>query len=98
MHLTRQLTGLASQPVISVVRSIMNNNFPLILTLIGALIALIPAKILLRFDRQSGYRLYKSAPNEEIGLKRAKLFYRIFGAILAIAPWILFHFFYKTGT
>ncbi len=79
-------------------RSIMNNNFPLILTLIGALIALIPAKILLRFDRQSGYRLYKSAPNEEIGLKRAKLFYRIFGAILAIAPWILFHFFYKTGT
>ena len=70
----------------------MDNNFPWILTLIGVLIAAIPANILLRFDRQSGYKIYKTAPNEEIGLKRAKWFYRIFGAFLAVAPWIFLHF------
>jgi hypothetical protein len=57
---------------------------PLIFVVIGLIVRYVPARILLMFDRQTGYRLYKNAPTEEIGLERARKFYRWFGLFFAV--------------
>ncbi len=48
---------------------------------IGLAIYLTPAETLLRFDRQTGYFLYKMTPNEEAGLGCASAFYTLFGLV-----------------
>jgi hypothetical protein len=52
---------------------------------IGLIIVLIPTRLMLKLDRRTGYALYKSSPNEKTGLRRAALFYKLFGlAFVAI--------------
>jgi len=51
---------------------------------IGLTIYLTPAETLLRFDRQTGYFLYKMTPNEEAGLGCASTFYTLFGLIFML--------------
>lgn len=59
-----------------------------IFTIIGASTALLLAELLLRYDRKTGYWLYKNAPDQQTGLRRATLFYRIFGIAVAVGPWV----------
>jgi hypothetical protein len=63
---------------------------PWVFSLVGVLVVLVPAETILRFDRRTGYWLYKNAPDEETGIKRAKWFYRIFGTFFAVFPWLVF--------
>jgi hypothetical protein len=59
----------------------------------SSLIALFPVKILLRFDRRSGYEIYKRTlrltGSEEKALKDAEDFYRLFGCAFAVCGLLL---------
>lgn len=48
---------------------------------IGLAVMLVPARIFVKMDRGTGYHIYKSAPNEASGLRRASIFYKLFGLV-----------------
>ncbi|MBX3268732.1 MAG: hypothetical protein KF729_00640 [Sandaracinaceae bacterium] len=56
----------------------------LVLAGVGVLVAVTPAQTLLRFDRKTGHFLYRTAPDHETGLRRAAVFYRLFGVGFAL--------------
>jgi hypothetical protein len=60
-----------------------------LLSVSGGTMLLLPTKTLLRFDRKTGYRLYANAPNEAIGLRRARWYYCSVGSVLAVGPWLI---------
>jgi hypothetical protein len=60
-----------------------------IISLCGWAMLLLPVRTLLRFDRKRGYQLYAQAPNEAIGLQRARSYYRRLGLALALIPWLI---------
>lgn len=70
----------------------MNIVIPIIMSSIGLLIIFIPTETMLRFDRQSGYWVYKkklkSSGDKEKALKAAGIFYKIFGIVFMIFPLI----------
>lgn len=45
---------------------------------------LVPTRILIKYDRKTGYHIYKSAPNEASGLRRAAIFYKLFGLVFVV--------------
>jgi hypothetical protein len=49
----------------------------------------LPVNTLLRIDRKLGYQLYVRAPNQEIGLQRARWYYRLVGLAFVIVPWLI---------
>ena len=51
----------------------------LVLFVVGLAVAFTPPRKLLKHDRLTGYRIYRSAPDEQTGVRRAGLFYRLFG-------------------
>ena len=61
---------------------------PAILSIVGLSLLFIPTKSLLRFDRRTGYWIYKrtlkSTGNENKALRAAGIFYKIFGAVFFI--------------
>ena len=56
----------------------------LIFAVIGLLIALLPAEWILKLDRRTGHWLYRQAPDEATGLRRADMFYKGFGMLFVI--------------
>ena len=69
----------------------MHYGTPL-LAVLGLLLALLPIRWLLRFDRKIGFAIYHYSPNEAVGLRRAAWFYRVVGAVVtAYAIWLMFH-------
>lgn len=57
-----------------------------VLSFFGVVKMVLPTRLLLAFDRRTGYWLYKSAPDEATGLRRAKWFYRLFGLAFVLFP------------
>jgi hypothetical protein len=61
---------------------------PLILLIAGGILFFTPPKILLKFDRKSGYAVYKqklnSTHDEELALKAAGSFYKLFGVACSL--------------
>ena len=57
--------------------------------IIGVAIFLIPAENLLRFDRGTGYFLYKMTSNEDAGLGCASVFYILFGLAFMALPLLI---------
>jgi hypothetical protein len=49
---------------------------------IGLALLVLPARVLLKWDRRTGYWIYKRSPSEEVGLRRATIFYRAFGILI----------------
>jgi hypothetical protein len=60
-----------------------------IMSICGGAMLFLPVGTLLRIDRKKGYQLYVQAPNEEIGLERARSYYRRAGLALALTPWLI---------
>ncbi len=58
-------------------------GMPLIFFILGVLIFFLPAEVLLRFDRRTGYSIYKHSSDKETGLKAAGTFYKLFGLAFA---------------
>jgi hypothetical protein len=59
---------------------------------LGLMLLLLPVRTLLELDRQgrgAGYQLFRRAPDEATGRRRAGFFYRILGALLLIIAWAL---------
>ncbi|NOT62848.1 MAG: hypothetical protein HOP19_21780 [Acidobacteria bacterium] len=52
--------------------------------LVGVLVRYLLTTTLLELDRRTGYHLYKNAPNEQVGIQRARKFYRLFGFLFAV--------------
>jgi hypothetical protein len=54
----------------------------------GCVLALVPAKYLLRFDRRSGYWIYtkemKASGDEKKAMAKAAVFYRTFGICMIV--------------
>ena len=65
---------------------------PSVFLLIGLLFAFLPVRTILRFDRKLGYAVYKSAPNEAVGLRWAAYLYRGLGVVVfAYSLWFILH-------
>lgn len=60
-----------------------------IMSIFGGAMLFLPVRTLLSIDRKKGYQLYVNAPNEEIGLERARSYYRRAGLALALVPWLI---------
>ncbi len=48
----------------------------------GLFLLFIPVETLLKLDPRTEYWIYRRAPDHETGIRRARVFYRCFGAIL----------------
>jgi hypothetical protein len=66
----------------------------IILVVGGCLLALIPAKYLLKIDRRSGYWLYtqelKASGDEKKAIGKASVFYKTLGICLIVFPLALY--------
>jgi len=63
---------------------------PSIFLLIVLLFVFVPVRTILRFDRKLGYVVYKSAPNEVVGLRWAAYLYRGIDLIVfAYSLWLM---------
>jgi hypothetical protein len=56
----------------------------LIFTTVGFAIVVLPPRTILQYDRRTGYSIYKNAPDEQKGLKRAGCFYKFFGLAVVL--------------
>jgi hypothetical protein len=61
-------------------------TFPTFFFAVGVAIYFIPTEILLRFDRRTGFFLYKQARSKEEGLRIAGIFFTVFGLIFMLIP------------
>ncbi len=68
--------------------AIMGCIISLVFALVGVVIMLIPAKQMLKWDRQSGYWVYqqelKASGDENRAVAKAAVFYRAFGACFIV--------------
>jgi len=55
-----------------------------VFAVLGLLIAFVPARWLIQIDRKTGYWIYRRAPDEATGLRRAAVFYKIFGMLFIL--------------
>jgi len=51
---------------------------------VGLFIMFMPVNILHQLDRQTGKTILKSAPDQQTGIQRSRLFYRVFGGIFVL--------------
>ena len=58
-----------------------------VFSIAGCAMLFLPLDTLLRFDRKVGYQLFAQAPSEEIGLQRARWYYRLIGLAFVVVPW-----------
>jgi hypothetical protein len=74
---------------------------PFAFMLAGALVMALPARWLMKFDRTFAWSFYAKAPNPDVGLRRAKIFYRIVGlclvaiGLIIIGAFVAFVAFFK---
>ena len=59
---------------------------PIFFYVIGAAIYFAPVELLLRFDRRTGFSLFKLAGGGDAGLKIAGTFFTVFGLIFMLFP------------
>jgi hypothetical protein len=66
----------------------MRYTLPILFAILGILVAFLPPRLLLSWDRRTGYWIYKrmldSTGDDARAMRAAGIFYKVFGAAVAI--------------